>query len=214
MQTMRRSARHLGRLLGTAPKFQVSTYRSAKCFPVGAVGRDCRNFATQLKEHEIRAEARDEHLFPESSVTQNENEINNKVESEDQDTTEGTQSRRRLRDVPISEVLKAKHTLRWVEPVIPRHATISEAIQVSIDNGLSGMMVTDDNVSSGEIVTSNTLRRTKVVGMITSRDLLRILNSGLKDNEDPRTLFQKEVGGKLTQVDYNAVHIDILNFNF
>lgn len=145
-------------------------------------------------ENEIRAQARDEHLLQVNHVgQQSANSDNQPLEELEVEEM----PRRRLRDVPISEVLKAKHTLRWVEPVISRRATVADSIQTSIDNGLSGMMVIDDDASpAGEVVNSNTLRRSKVVGMITSRDLLRIMNSGLKHNEDPRVIMNKEVGGE------------------
>ena len=99
--------------------------------------------------------------------------------------------------VPISEVLKAKHTLRWVEPVIPKDATVRESIQTCIENGLSGMMVIDTNVSPES---GKTLERGKVVGMITSRDLLRIINAGFKDEESDSNIFERKLGDYMTPI--------------
>jgi len=101
--------------------------------------------------------------------------------------------------VPISEVLKAKHTLRWVEPVIPQDATIRTSIQTCIENGLSGMMVVDKHVYLDE--TSKALMgRGKVVGMITGRDLLRIINAGFKDNEAASDILERKVGDYMTPI--------------
>lgn len=185
---MRRSANHLRRLIQPFPRLQISS--STKNIPktIGSL----RRFAAHPKENEIRAQARDEHLLQVNHVDQQ--STNSDIQPLEEPEVE--EKPRRLRDVPISEVLKAKHTLRWVEPVISRRATVADSIQTSIDNGLSGMMVIDDDASPGEVVNSNTLRRSKVVGMITSRDLLRIMNSGLKHNEDPRVIMNKEVGGE------------------
>lgn len=99
--------------------------------------------------------------------------------------------------VPISEVLKAKHTLRWVEPVIPKDATVRTSIQTCIENGLSGMMVIDTNVSPES---GKTLERGKVVGMITSRDLLRIINAGFKDEESDSNIFERKIGDYMTPI--------------
>jgi CBS domain-containing protein len=186
---MRRSAIHLRRLIQPFPRLQISS--STKNLPktLGSV----RRFVVHPNENEIRAQARDEHLHQVNHVGQQ--STNSDIQPLEE--LEVEEKPRRLRDVPISEVLKAKHTLRWVEPVISRRATVADSIQTSIDNGLSGMMVIDDDASpAGEVVNSNTLRRSKVVGMITSRDLLRIMNSGLKHNEDPRVIMNKEVGGE------------------
>jgi CBS domain-containing protein len=72
-------------------------------------------------------------------------------------------------------VLDAKHAFRWVDPVIHKDATVREAIQTAIEGGLSGMMVVDaadDGVHK------------RVVGLLTSRDLLRILAAGIRENDN------------------------------
>jgi len=124
---------------------------------------------------------------------------------------------KRLSEVPISEVLKAKYSQIWIEPIISRDATIRETIAVCIDNGLSGMMVIDDAAHSPEpqqtTDTTDTLTTTlaqppvspktessKVLGMSTSRDLLRIMNSGFKDNEDVEAILNKKVGDFMTPI--------------
>lgn len=139
----------------------------------------CKLFST---EADARAQVRDEQL--------QDPEGNNVLE-------EVQPVRMRLRDVPISEVLKAKHTLRWVEPVIPKDATVRESIQTCIENGLSGMMVIDTNVSPES---GKTLERGKVVGMITSRDLLRIINAGFKDEESDSNIFERKLGDYMTPI--------------
>mmetsp|Transcript_25580 Transcript_25580/g.55943 ORF Transcript_25580/g.55943 Transcript_25580/m.55943 type:complete len:717 (-) Transcript_25580:408-2558(-) len=107
----------------------------------------------------------------------------------------------RLSKVPISEVLNAKHTLRWVEPVIDQHATIQEGMAVAIERGLSGMMVVDR-----ESTTSTSSReRGKVVGMTTSRDLLRVMHAGFKEGKTADELVKvtvKEFMTPLSQVIY------------
>lgn len=145
----------------------------------------CKLFST---EADARAQARDEHL--------QDPEAGDNVLEEVQPT------RMRLRDVPISEVLKAKHTLRWVEPVIPKDATVRTSIQTCIENGLSGMMVVDTNVppESSKAQTQTLDRGGKVVGMITSRDLLRIINAGFKDEESDSNIFERKVGDYMTPI--------------
>mmetsp|Transcript_13818 Transcript_13818/g.15344 ORF Transcript_13818/g.15344 Transcript_13818/m.15344 type:complete len:619 (-) Transcript_13818:355-2211(-) len=95
------------------------------------------------------------------------------------------QKRRRLSDVPISDVLEAKHSFRWVDPVIDRDSTLREAITVSIEGGLSGMMVVYDK---------------KVVGLATSRDLLRTTAAGLRDNDNPRDIMERKIGDFMTPI--------------
>jgi len=90
---------------------------------------------------------------------------------------------------PISEVLKKKHTLRWVEPVIPEDSVIKDAIHVCIEGCLSGMMVID-----------STSERGKVVGMTTSRDLLRIINSGFKEDKTAEQVLNQKVGDFMTPI--------------
>ena len=92
--------------------------------------------------------------------------------------------RRRLSEVLVSEVLEAKHSYRWVDPVISQDASVQEAIRVCIEGGLSGMMVLQTDH--------------KVVGLLTSRDLLRIMASGIAEHETPDQIFARRVGDYMT----------------
>lgn len=95
------------------------------------------------------------------------------------------------RQVLISEVLKAKHSYRWVDPIISKDATLKEAIQTVIDGGLSGMMVVDMDPKS---------RTKKVVGLVTSRDLLRITAAGLKEGIPPDTIMNQLISANMTPI--------------
>lgn len=114
---------------------------------------------------EERAKAREQHLSETpldiSRSVDKSNSVHHKV---------------RVSQVTIAEVLKRKHMLRWVDPVLPVDSTAQQAVVVCIERGLSGMMVVDYAKSKGA-----TMKRGNVVGMITSRDLLRILAAGIKD---------------------------------
>lgn len=93
--------------------------------------------------------------------------------------------------VLVSEVLKAKHSYRWVDPVVPRTATVQQAIGVTIEGGLSGMMVLEETTEN----------KHRVVGLITSRDLLRIMASGIKDGATSDELLNRYcVGDFMTPI--------------
>mmetsp|Transcript_20942 Transcript_20942/g.51459 ORF Transcript_20942/g.51459 Transcript_20942/m.51459 type:complete len:635 (+) Transcript_20942:95-1999(+) len=111
------------------------------------------------------------------------------IVSKDDEHHEETQ-RRRLADVLISEVLDAKHAHRWVNPIIDHDATLREAIETVIDGGLSGMMVVD--------VTDDDQK--KVLGLLTSRDLLRIMNSGIKDDESNDEIMNRPIADLMTPI--------------
>jgi len=83
-------------------------------------------------------------------------------------------------------VLKVKHSYRWVDPVIPRDATVQEAIVTTIEGGLSGMMVLEDRSHN------------RVVGLLTSRDLLRIMASGIKEGDE--NIMERSVGDYMTPI--------------
>jgi len=104
----------------------------------------------------------------------------------------------RISEVPIKEVLKAKHTVRWVEPVLSHDLNVKDAIVTCIDRGLSGMMV----VNRGELTSDSTRgEKGKVVGLITSRDLLRILASGLKEGvKSDNDVLNEKVGEFMTPI--------------
>jgi CBS domain-containing protein len=100
-------------------------------------------------------------------------------------------------------VLNAKNSYRWVEPVIARNATIKETIEATIDRGLSGMMVveeTDPN-SNNNSVEGGEHHQKRVVGLVTSRDLLRIMSSGIKDGlSNDQILDECVVGDFMTPI--------------
>jgi CBS domain-containing protein len=88
--------------------------------------------------------------------------------------------------VLISEVVEAKHSYRWVDPVISQNATVREAILSTIEGGLSGMMVLGEG--------------NHVVGLLTSRDLLRIIASGIVEEESNDEVLQKVVKDHMTPI--------------
>ena len=94
-------------------------------------------------------------------------------------------------------MLRAKHSYRWVEPVISRTATIQEAITAVIDGGLSGMMVLESTASSGD---DTSMIKNKVVGLLTSRDLLRIMAKGIKAGESAEGILRHNVGDFMTPI--------------
>mmetsp|Transcript_48711 Transcript_48711/g.117846 ORF Transcript_48711/g.117846 Transcript_48711/m.117846 type:complete len:735 (-) Transcript_48711:1176-3380(-) len=119
----------------------------------------------------------------------------------DKDEQEYEQDRRRLRDVPISEVLKAKHAYRWVDPVIYKDATVREAIQTSIDGGLSGMMVVEPiSLDHPPASLNHSHHNKRVAGLITSRDLLRIMAAGLKNGGSAEETVEQPVGNFMTPI--------------
>ncbi len=83
---------------------------------------------------------------------------------------------------------------RWVEPVISSSATVREAIVTCIDFGLSGMMVVDrDNT-----ISASSRERGRVLGMLTSRDLLRFLAKCLKEEKDSESIMQMKMSSFMT----------------
>lgn len=100
--------------------------------------------------------------------------------------------RPRVSDVLIKEVLKAKHTTRWVEPVIPHDATVRDAIVTCISQNVSGMMVVDR--------TDTMKRQQKCVGLLTSRDLLRIMAASIKDGTPSEEILNQSVIHQMTPI--------------
>jgi CBS domain-containing protein len=89
--------------------------------------------------------------------------------------------------------LDAKHAYRWVDPVISKDSTVKEAIQTCIEGGLSGMMVVgeaDDGVHK------------RVVGLLTSRDLLRIMAAGIRedDNITSQDILDRRIDAYMTPI--------------
>jgi CBS domain-containing protein len=96
----------------------------------------------------------------------------------------------------IQDVLKAKHAYRgYVDPVIRETSTVREAICYVVEGGLSGMMVVKDDG--------------RVVGLVTSRDLLRILAMGFQqqdnsnnnnDDNDDNSIMNAQVAIHMTPI--------------
>jgi len=154
-------------------------------------------FSTAASEEAASASASSSSSSSSSTNTNNETKKNPKeghttLHHQSSSSSSSSSSNKKIlkiSDVPISEVLKAKHTIRWVEPVICQSASISEAILVCIERGLSGMMVVD----RGEQTSESSREKGKVVGLVSSRDLLRIMAAGIrsKDKSSEEILAQR-----------------------
>lgn len=107
--------------------------------------------------------------------------------------------RQRISSVKISEVLKRKHTLRWVEPVISKEATVREAITLCIERKLNGMMVVDRSPETTKQTTAMDLRQ-KCVGLITSRDILRMMASSIKDGKTSDEVLNERISQHMTPI--------------
>lgn len=71
-----------------------------------------------------------------------------------------------------------------MDPVIHKDASVKEAIQTVIEGGLSGMMVVEEDPKD---------LSKKIVGLVTSRDLLRIMAAGIRDGVDAETIMNGEI---------------------
>ena len=86
-----------------------------------------------------------------------------------------------------------------MDPVIARTATVKDAIVTAIDGGLSGMMVIDNTVVDDKTETETT--RKVVVGLVTSRDLLRITASGFKEGDQSAdAIMNQTIGDFMTPI--------------
>ena len=108
--------------------------------------------------------------------------------------------RKRISDVKISEVLKRKHTLRWVEPVISKDASVREAITLCIERKLNGMMVVDRSETIKRQATSALDLKQKCVGLITSRDILRMMASSIKEGKSPEEVLNQQIYTQMTPI--------------
>jgi protein phosphatase PTC7 len=108
--------------------------------------------------------------------------------------------RQRISETPVAEVLKQKHAYKWTDYVLKDDATIQDAIVICIERGLAGMMIIkeaetgteSDGDGDGESLLSSDPSsqpskpqkgRDVVVGLITTRDLLHILATGLSRDD-------------------------------
>jgi len=115
-----------------------------------------------------------------------------------QNQQEENKKRQKISSVKISDVLKRKHTLRWVEPVISATATVREAITVCIERKLNGMMVVDKSDSIQRQTTTEL--KQKCVGLITNRDILRIIAQGIKDGKDSDDILNEKIASQMTPI--------------
>lgn len=172
-----------------------------------SVKSKARFFASMPVDQSI-AQARNEHIkegvFNEKTVHSSQEEANTTKDTNNTtaDTpAEAAPKKRRISKHSISEVLKAKHTLRWVEPTIGRNSTVREAISVCIDRRLSSMMVIDTpDQSSLRNTSAASMRRSKVVGLATPRDLLRMIKQGYEAGESDEEIFNRKVGDYMTPI--------------
>eukprot|EP00535_Pseudo-nitzschia_heimii_P002970 CAMPEP_0197194124 /NCGR_PEP_ID=MMETSP1423-20130617/28688_1 /TAXON_ID=476441 /ORGANISM="Pseudo-nitzschia heimii, Strain UNC1101" /LENGTH=532 /DNA_ID=CAMNT_0042647495 /DNA_START=725 /DNA_END=2323 /DNA_ORIENTATION=+ len=75
--------------------------------------------------------------------------------------------------------------------------TIREAIKTVIEGGLSGMMVIEP---INENVPLDDINNQRVVGLLTSRDLLRIIAAGLKEGNNDKELMEKVIEDYATPI--------------
>ena len=110
--------------------------------------------------------------------------------------------RQKISSVKISEVLKRKHTLRWVEPVISKDATIRDAVTVCIERKLNAMMVVDKSDSVNRNANSTMELKQKCIGLITSRDILRMMAAGIKDGWSSDDILNERICDSMTPINH------------
>lgn len=187
------------------------TFATTPSIPLTLKSHQLRFMASMPVDQSI-AQARNEHIqegvFHQKTVHSSQSDehnttkdTTNTTKSDTTTSTEETPKKRRISKHSISEVLKAKHTLRWVEPTISRHSTVREAINTCIDRRLSSMMVIDTpDQSSLRNTSAASMRRSKVVGLCTPRDLLRMIKNGYESGESDEEIFNRKVGDYMTPI--------------
>lgn len=98
-------------------------------------------------------------------------------------------------------MVSLQHSIRWVEPVISKDATVREAITVCIERKLSGMMVVDRSDSINREAHSTMELKQKCVGLITSRDLLRMLAASIKEGKSADDMLNERISNQMTAID-------------
>lgn len=98
-------------------------------------------------------------------------------------------------------MVSLQHSIRWVEPVISKDATVREAITVCIERKLSGMMVVDRSDSINREANSTMELKQKCVGLITSRDLLRMLAASIKEGKSADDMLSEKICIQMTPID-------------
>jgi len=138
------------------------------------------------------------HFRPFSSAVEIGGNSSKRSTDEDESSKGSFVPRRKISEVKISEVLKRKHILRWVEPVISKDATVSEAISMCIQLGLNCMMVVDRSDTIRRKTTTE--MKQKVVGLLTTRDLLRLIASTIKDGKSPGEVVSAKISKQMTPI--------------
>ena len=143
------------------------------------------------KDKEVVATSNDGETTPTPISSSTSSSTNNKNQQDEK-------KRQKISSVKISDVLKRKHTLRWVEPVISATATVREAITVCIERKLNGMMVVDKSDSIQRQTTTEL--KQKCVGLITNRDILRIIAQGIKDGKESDDILNEKIATQMTPI--------------
>ena len=84
--------------------------------------------------------------------------------------------------------------------MISKDATVREAITVCIERKLNGMMVMDRSEGVVKRQTTTELKQ-KCVGLITSRDILRMMASRIKDGGSPEEVLGESISAQMTPID-------------
>ena len=143
------------------------------------------------KDKEVIAASNEDAETTSTTISSSTSSSNSKNQQEEK-------KRQKISSVKISDVLKRKHTLRWVEPVISATATVREAITVCIERKLNGMMVVDKSDSIQRQTTTEL--KQKCVGLITNRDILRIIASGIKDGKESDDILNEKIATQMTPI--------------
>ncbi len=176
-------------LLRQAAKFPSQRSTTAIAAPLLPTGLAARNGLIQRSFRSFSTAAQ---VDPPAAAVVNKATTYSAPAAENTKLEEDAPTRRRVSDVTIREVLKAKHTARWVEPVIPHNATVRDAIVTCISQNISGMMVVDR---------SDTMKRQqKCVGLLTSRDLLRIIAASIKEGMSAENILNQGVTRQMTPI--------------
>mmetsp|Transcript_11765 Transcript_11765/g.20698 ORF Transcript_11765/g.20698 Transcript_11765/m.20698 type:complete len:647 (+) Transcript_11765:165-2105(+) len=189
-------------LLRDATRASLRCSTSAVRFgPAGGVGR-----STIVRQPLPPSSCLNIHFHPFSSAVQVEDVSSKqspdgspKLNDAPNETSEDSPlPRQKTSEVKISEVLKRKHTHRWVEPVISKDATVREAITLCIEGKLNGMMVVDRS----ETIKRQTITelKQKCVGLITSRDLLRMMADDIKGGKSSEEVLNEKISKQMTPI--------------
>jgi len=160
------------------------------------------NSKQQLKQRHDRQRAFSSTAQESSSDADNEEETESSAPPSKPkiDPHEDEVKRRKVKDVPIREVLDAKHAFRWINPVIREDTKIREAIKISIEGGLSGMMVIEATTEDNRDLYNEDIQNQRVVGLFTSRDILRMMAASLKEGISDEEIMDRLIGDYMTPI--------------